>query len=48
MAADLGFGLEGSIRLVILALLAAPGAIWLIYVTFHDFKALRLWYAQDV
>ena len=43
MLADLAFELQGSFRWALIALLAAPGAVWLIYVTFHDLNALRLW-----
>lgn len=43
MIADLAFTPRESLRLAMAALLAGPGAIWLIYVSAHDLNALRLW-----
>ena len=37
------FELQGTARWVLLALLAGPGTVWLIYVTSHDLNALRHW-----
>jgi len=45
-AIDIGLGLASPYRLIILAALLMPGAIWFGYLTFHTFKALRLWVAR--
>ncbi|MDR7058777.1 MULTISPECIES: hypothetical protein [unclassified Sphingopyxis] len=45
-ALDLGLGLSSPYRLIILAALLMPGAIWFGYLTFHTLKALRLWVAR--
>jgi hypothetical protein len=44
-AIDIGLGLASPYRIVVLVALIMPGAIWFSYLTFHTYKALRLWVA---
>jgi hypothetical protein len=39
-AIDIGFGLSSPLRLMLLALLLAPGVLWMLYVTFHELRAV--------
>ena len=45
-ALDISVGLANPYRIMILALLLAPGTIWLGYLIVHMLRALRLWAAR--
>lgn len=39
-ALEIGIGFSDPLRLIVLVLLAGPGALWCLYVTFHELRSI--------
>ena len=39
-AIDIGFNLADPWRLILLAILAGPGSLWALYLTYHELRSL--------